>query len=62
MGEIADDMLEGACCSICGQYFKHPKTTDDEAIIYIHGLPVVCWDCWDIKLEEDHMKAKVKTF
>jgi len=36
MGEIADDMLSGLCCSLCGIYFE------DE-----HGYPVVCEDCWE---------------
>lgn len=36
MGEIAEDMIEGACCSICGQYFE------DE-----HGYPVACEECFD---------------
>jgi len=36
MGEIADDMTEGACCSWCGIYFESE-----------HGYPVVCKSCWN---------------
>ena len=36
MGEIADDMIEGACCSLCGEYFEEE-----------HGYPVACEDCWE---------------
>ena len=38
MGEIADDIISGACCEICGVYF------DEE-----YGFPVTCDEC----LEED---------
>ncbi len=34
MGEIADDMIDGVCCSGCGCYF-----TDK------HGYPVACREC-----------------
>lgn len=36
MGDVANDMVGGACCSACGIYFK------DE-----HGYPVLCVGCWD---------------
>lgn len=35
MGQIADDMIDGHCCSLCGLYF-----------VKKHGYPVVCKDCW----------------
>ena len=35
MGEIADDNIDGACCSWCGVYFEAS-----------HGYPVVCDTCW----------------
>lgn len=35
MGEYADDLIDGACCSLCQCYFE-----DD------HGYPVVCKTCW----------------
>lgn len=35
MGEIADDTVNGDCCSWCGCYFKKG-----------HGFPVVCKDCF----------------
>lgn len=38
MGEIADDMIEGRMCSLCGCYFVD-KAKDE---IYEHDYPVVC--------------------
>jgi len=35
MGEMADDMIDGACCSLCGVYFEAEN-----------GFPVVCCACW----------------
>ena len=34
MGEIAEDMVDGACCQVCGSYFATP-----------FGYPVVCKTC-----------------
>lgn len=36
MGEAADDMVSGLCCSHCGTYFVRE-----------HGFPVLCPDCHD---------------
>lgn len=61
MGEIADDMVEGRACELCGSYFQD-KNTDN---IYEHGFPVVCKDCWfDMTNEErkGYTKASVDTF
>lgn len=35
MGETADDIINGACCALCGEYF------DTE-----YGYPVACAACW----------------
>ena len=35
MGEMADDMIDGAACELCGMYFEEE-----------HGYPVICKDCW----------------
>ena len=43
MGEIAEDMIDGSCCSLCGQYFEHPEKDG----IYVHDFPVACSECWD---------------
>ena len=56
MSEIAEDMLDGSCCSICGQYFQHPK---DKDAIYTHDYPVACKECWEPKC--GYQKADVKT-
>lgn len=44
MGEIAEDIYEGACCALCGQYFIQK---DKEEFIYVHGFPVACNECYD---------------
>jgi len=41
MGEMADDMIEGCCCEVCGAYFL-----DDNGELYEHGYPVTCNTCW----------------
>jgi len=60
MGQIAEDMEDGSCCEICGQYFEHPKGG-----IYVHEHYTTCLECWDelSKAEKkDRIKAEVKTF
>lgn len=44
MGEMADDILTGRCCSVCCAYFTD---SDNPAAGYEHGYPAVCWDCWE---------------
>lgn len=49
MGEIANAMVSGEMCSLCGTYFKKA-----------HGYPVLCKDCWKHASIEDrkaHQKA-----
>ncbi len=41
MGQHAEDILDGSCCQLCGQYFE-----DNDGNLYSHGKPVVCEDCW----------------
>lgn len=41
---MADDILQGACCAICGQYFEDPEN-DEES--FEHGYPVACAECHD---------------
>lgn len=49
MGQIADDMIDGLTCSLCGCFFAEHEQEDDglEAPLFEHGYPVVCWDCWE---------------
>jgi len=56
MGEIADSMVIGECCSLCGCYFQAPE----EDVIYEHGYPVYCKDCWEPGC--GHSRALVDTF
>lgn len=50
MGEIADDYINGACCSECMYYFEEE-----------HGYPVLCKECWDENVEEGEIsKGEVK--
>lgn len=52
MGEIAEDMIYGACCSHCCVHFKKE-----------HGYPVLCAHCWKQAPPEDrkgHQRATHK--
>lgn len=50
MGLIADNMIKGACCMLCGVYF-----------VKEHGHPVVCKDYWnDLSKEEKKMYKLAK--
>ena len=42
MGKIADDLISGACCSWCSQYFVNE-----------HGYPVLCTECWNESSKKD---------
>ncbi len=42
MGQIADDMINGLCCSHCGNYFEEE-----------HGYPVLCESCYGSETEEE---------
>jgi hypothetical protein len=42
MGQIANDMINGKCCSICSTFFKEE-----------HGYPVACKDCYNELDEEE---------
>lgn len=53
MGAIAEDILDGTCCALCGQYFMTDKNrsllgTDNQskAVLFTHGYPVVCAECY----------------
>ena len=53
MGQIADDMINGFCCSLCGGVYFEEE----------HGYPVVCKTCWkDLSKQERKMyqKATIK--
>jgi hypothetical protein len=59
MGQIAEDMVDGSCCQLCGCYFGNPKGG-----IYVHEHPVVCFDCWKeltTKEKKGYQKAEVRT-
>ena len=59
MGEMAEDIVEGRTCSLCGVFF-----VDANGDIYSHGYPAVCWDCWgDLTKRErrEYQRAEVET-
>ena len=61
MGEIADDMIDGSSCSLCGCYFKDPKHLEAGVNkMYTHGYPVACKDCYEPDC--GFPKADVNTF
>ena len=51
MGQVSDDMIEGECCSHCGEYF----TTG-------HGYPVLCWECYDSESDIERGDVQRATF
>lgn len=48
MESIVDDIIEGACCALCGQYFVREINKDgaDVPVLHEHGYPVACAACW----------------
>jgi len=48
MGEFADDMIDGLCCSWCGIYFEKE-----------HGYPVICNDCAEGRTNEELLEKRV---
>jgi len=46
MGDIADDIMSGACCQECNVYFVAP-----------HGHPVLCHECWREYTEKERVDA-----
>lgn len=63
MGAISDDIIAGRACSLCGCYFKDP---DKEDQTYKHGVPTLCWYCYDDYVIDGGLpteqKSKVDTF
>lgn len=61
MGEIADDMIDGTSCELCGCYYIDP---DDEDKLFTHGYPTVCKPCWSNLTKQEkshHVKAIADT-
>lgn len=67
MGDITEDMLDGTCCQLCGQYFQNSNNPNKT---YTHGYPVLCKECYDDMREEmtleemdeaGYMRAKANT-
>lgn len=54
MGQMADDILTGACCAICCQYFEDAKDPDK---VFEHGAPVVCKECFSTLGTPEERKA-----
>lgn len=51
MGQVADDMINGFCCSSCSEFFLKP-----------HGYPVlckVCWNEWTPKERKEYQRAHI---
>ena len=61
MGEIAEDIIGGTCCDLCGRYFVQP---DNRSQLYTHGHPATCTNCWrrlTTQEKEQHQRALVRT-
>ena len=57
MGQIAEDMVSGLVCSDCGMFFRDDVALDPN-LLYEHGYPAVCWDCWKSYSKRDQKAAK----
>lgn len=44
MGELSDQIIDGACCALCMAPFEDPKKPGK---VYEHGYPVACKSCYD---------------
>lgn len=55
MQSIVNDIVEGACCAICGQQFVKERNIDgaDVPVIAEHGYAVACQKCWTADCEYD---------
>lgn len=62
MGEVAEDMIDGSCCALCGCYFQDTGSSKDEdsPLVFSHGYPVACRSCWSKNC--GYEKALVRTF
>ena len=61
MGEIADDIINGECCALCGCYFVcDDLDADGNEVAYDHGYPVACYDCHDGDCS--YQRADAETF
>lgn len=69
MCQIANDMIEGRCCALCGAYFikdtNFPATETnlefDAPVMYEHGYPVACDDCWSKDCGYEKQEKGVET-
>ena len=52
MGQVSDDILNGICCQICGQWM--PEVSDRKSDIFINppGYPRTCKECLKDKISE----------
>ena len=49
MGEIANDIVNGACCALCGCFFVEKKVDPEwePPSFFEHGYPAACTDCYE---------------
>jgi len=65
--DFIDDAKDGACCSLCAEYFVKEQNFPgnegepeyDAPVLYSHGYPVACEQCWEEGC--GYEKAEVKT-
>lgn len=52
MSEVAEDIIDGSCCSECGMYFRNNHDKD----VYTHGYPVLCISCWNKQQHKERIR------
>ena len=48
---IAQDMIDGFCCQLCGVYFEEE-----------HGYPVLCEDCYNNLTDKEKEDYQLATY
>ena len=48
---IAQDMIDGFCCQLCGVYFEEE-----------HGYPVLCEDCYKSLTDKEKEDYQLATY
>lgn len=58
METLVNDILTGAVCEICNQYFIKERNIDgaDVPTVFTHGHPAVCHGCYETIPKNDREK------
>ena len=60
MGDMANDMVDGTTCSICGLYFLTDGGSKETAKVFTHGYPAACKKCFRAGMRRDGIQKSNK--